>query len=183
MPSHLTQRGRKTLWTKNDSHGNCWLCNGWVHIGRKLRRYSGWESNSSYGLCLGHAKLASPVQSYSLNPMYDFSLLEKGKSLVKAKPASERDGEELHLCHLCSIWDQVARVQPIWEQNARKEAGDKLSVSFNICKLSALLISVNVSCYYPDFNLPCPLLWFIWALRPSSRYQFCSGGNGLRQHR
>lgn len=97
MPSHLTQRGRKSLWTKNDSQGNCWLCNGWVHIGRKLRCYSG-----SYGLCLGHAKLASPVWSYSLNPMCDFSLLEKGKSLVKAKPASERDGEELHLCHLCS---------------------------------------------------------------------------------
>lgn len=55
-----------------------------------------------------------------------------------------------------AIWDQVVRVQPIWDQNARKEAGDKSSVSFDICELSAPLVSVKVSCYYPDFNLPCP---------------------------
>lgn len=55
-----------------------------------------------------------------------------------------------------AIWDQVVHIQPIWDQNARKEAGDKLSVSFNICELSAPLVSVKVSCYYPDFNLPCP---------------------------
>lgn len=120
---------RKTLWTKNESQDNCWLCSGWIYIGRKLRPYTGWESNGSYRPCLSHAKLASPVWSYSLNPMCNFSFLEKAKSLGKGKPASQGNGDELHLCRIRSVWDQVVCVQPTWEQNAKKEAGDKLSQS------------------------------------------------------
>lgn len=47
-----------------------------------------------------------------------------------------------------------------------------------MCRLSAQLVCVNISCYYPDFSLPWPLLLFIWGLCPSFDTTSAEGETG-----
>lgn len=147
----LREAGR--LWAENGSQYNCWLCTGWIYTGRELKPYSGSKLNGSYSLWAmkswHHRCDSTPWILGAISP------LQRRQNLWQK--LLRRGMETNFICVTYTAFETKECTTSLFGSKIRSR-WQVVPVSFNICELSAQPVCVNISCYYPDFNLPCPLL-------------------------